>query len=146
MANHILAPTDFSKPSEHAIGVAADLAKALGAHLTLVHIHDIPLFGFPEVPVLLGEGEEAVLAFARTEMKRLIEGLKERGVVAESVIQKGAPAADVISVGKAIGADLIVIGTNGRRGVERALLGSVTERIVRTSPIPVLVVPPPAES
>ena len=143
---HILAPTDFSKPAEHSVAFAAQMAKALGAKLTVVHIHETPIFGFPEIPVLLGESDDAVLKYEDEEMKKVLTKLKADGVDCQGVVQRSSHSApaDLIKVAQQMSCDVIIIGTNGRRGVERVLLGSVTERVVRTSSIPVLVVPPQA--
>jgi nucleotide-binding universal stress UspA family protein len=142
MARHLLIPTDFSEPSEHATKTGIDLALALDAKITLVHIQDTPRFGFAEVPSLLGATEDALNELAQADMLRLIERVHARDIDVDFVIRKGHPAASILDVAGEVDADLIVLGTHGRRALDRVLMGSVAERLVRTSPVPVLVVPP----
>lgn len=142
MTQHILIPTDFSEPSEHATMTAVDLAIALGAKITLVHVHDSPRFGVAEVPAILGASEEALLELAQVDMLRLVERVHAKDIEVDFVIRKGHPASTVLEVAREVGADLIVVGTHGRRALDRVLMGSVAERVVRTSHLPVLVVPP----
>lgn len=122
---------------------AVDQALLSGAKITLVHVHDSPRFGFAEVPMLLGATEDALLDMEKNEMGLLVEKIRARGVEADFLIRKGRPAPTIVAAAKEVGADLVVLGTHGRKLVERAFLGSVAERVVRTSSVAVLVVPPP---
>lgn len=142
-ATHILVPTDFSQASELAIEAAAVLARQLGAKITLVHVHD------PEAlrpPATLGWNQERQQGVEK-EIEQAIEQSfaelkKERlaGVeIADTVILHDSSAAHAIcAYAEKIGADLVVIATHGRTGLKHLLIGSVAERVVRHSSVPVL--------
>jgi nucleotide-binding universal stress UspA family protein len=118
----ILLPTDFSDTSRAAIRVARAYAAALGASVHLLHIP--------------GAGEQATTALLTAEA----EGFGPR-VVVTTALRFGDPAPAIVEYARDHDIDLIVMGTHGRTGVSRALLGSVTERVVRSAPCPVLAVP-----
>jgi nucleotide-binding universal stress UspA family protein len=137
----ILVPVDFSEGADKALSVAAELAQALGATIHVVHvIPPVPYLGPPLAP------GPAFAAQLRADTKKAFDdymaGVKHRGIEATSILSDGIAYAEVNRVAFEIGADLIVMGTHGRTGLEHALLGSVTERVIRTSKIPVVVVPP----
>jgi nucleotide-binding universal stress UspA family protein len=137
----IVVATDFSDIAARALDEAVDLAEQLGATITLVHSYEIPVYGFPD-GILVGSSDVAA---------SLAEG-GQRGLEAAIAKQKGRPVAitpslrcgpawdEVNAVASDVGADLIVVGTHGRRGFARAMLGSTAERIVRTATRSVLVV------
>lgn len=136
----ILHPTDFSEPSEHALSLAAALARDHGARLVLLHV--VP------PPAVLG-GDALVLPPPDThdEEKRRLDRLAvPAGLPAERRLAEGDPAVEILRLAKECNADLIVLGTHGRTGLRRLLMGSVAEQIVRWSDCPVLTVktPPPA--
>ena len=137
----ILVPTDFSECADHALDYAVKLAAPLDATIYLVHAITISLSSFPEIGVA-----QATWAID-TSTKNAQESLDKRSAqygdqvpFAPSVVDVG-DARDVIdATAVAMGADLIVIGTHGRRGLRRVLLGSVAESVVRSAPCPVLTV------
>jgi nucleotide-binding universal stress UspA family protein len=134
---NILVATDFGEVSHNAEDVACDLAATFGAQLTLMHVWSIPTPSYAEAIVLpLEDIEKAASETMARELERVRE--KNRGV--RSLLQPGVAWRAVVEVAEAQGFDLIVIGTHGRRGVPRLFLGSVAERIVRASPVPVLTV------
>lgn len=136
---NILVPTDFSEPAEQATEMAISLALKFDTKLTLLHVHFVPTsyYGY-------GEGLYwPVEDLAREAQKALDEALaklKERYPRAEGVLDSGNPSEQILSVAKDRGIDLIVMGTHGRRGLKHVLLGSVAEKVVRRSPVPVLTV------
>ena len=138
----ILVPTDFSECADNALAYAVKLAAQLDATLHLVHAITISVGSFPEIGVA-----QAAWA-AETSMKNAQESIDKRSAqyadqvpFAPSVIDVG-DARDVIDgIAATMGADLIVMGTHGRRGLRRFLLGSVAESVVRSAPCPVLTVP-----
>ena len=146
---HILVAVDGSPTSNHAVTEAAGLAKASGGRIRLLNVMDpvahISGFERPEVysqEVLprLQKAGEALLQQAR-------ERVKQEGVAVDTVLIENLDArvADlVVEHAKAWGADLIVLGTHGRRGLARVLMGSDAEQIARTAPVPVLLVRLPA--
>ncbi|HVH41185.1 MAG TPA: universal stress protein [Labilithrix sp.] len=138
---NILVPIDFGEPSDSALGHAIDLAEALDAKVYVLNVYELPLVGFPDGAVI--PTAEIASRIVNASQKVLDEAVaKHRGrKVAVSALLKQGDARDVIlSVAKEVGAGLIVMGTHGRSGIARALIGSVAERIVRTSSIPVLTV------
>ena len=137
---HFLVPVDFSNYSASALDYAIDLAKKLGARITLVHvIHAMPL-GVPEAGVALPVSYWQEI---ETEVSQMLEEQRKRiqhaGLRGETVVAHGVPFQEIIKVAKAKNADLIIMGTHGRTGISHILLGSVTEKVLRLAPCPVLV-------
>ncbi len=152
VATRILCAHDLSYASEPALKLALDLARRLGAALTVVHATEPPYpratmlggdtFSADELELLTGiarRGEAAALRVLQDEL-RAHEGKDSLPV--EVVVRQGIPVDIVCRVARELSSDLLVVGTHARKGLEHALLGSVAERLVRTSPCPVLVVRP----
>jgi nucleotide-binding universal stress UspA family protein len=137
----ILVPTDFSEPSEAALGYAVSLAQKLGASIHVVHSFELPLVGFPDgVLTVPAEMASRIIDAAQTALTRIQEKYNAKGVTLETSLEQADPREGILTATKKLGADLIVMGTHGRRGLSRALIGSVTEAVVRTAPVPVLTV------
>jgi nucleotide-binding universal stress UspA family protein len=138
----ILVPTDFSEHAERALSTATSLARVLGATLHVVHVGAlVPYFGPPFAPGRAFANE--LTAASRKEFDAHMAALREHGVEATGTFAEGIAYVEINRVARDAGADLIVMGTHGRTGIEHALLGSVAERVIRTSPVPVMVVPAP---
>jgi nucleotide-binding universal stress UspA family protein len=137
----ILVATDFSDLASAALEQALDLAKQLGATITLVHSYEIPIYGFPD-GVLVAPADVAtrIASTAQTELEALVQRHGGRGVEMTAVLRMGPPWEEINTLAEETKADMIVIGTHGRRGLSRALLGSVAERVMRTAVKPLLVV------
>ncbi|MDA8381812.1 MAG: universal stress protein [Betaproteobacteria bacterium] len=145
MFKHILVPVDGSPTADKALALASGLAKEQGAALRIVHVVD-------ESMIALGAqgwipDYDSVRGALREAGNRLLERAKrdaeKLGVVPESALLEVAIGrlATVIAEDAAhSGADLIVMGTHGRRGVDRLFLGSVADGVVRTASMPVLLV------
>jgi nucleotide-binding universal stress UspA family protein len=137
----ILVPTDFGDASEHAVDYALDLAKALGSEVVLMHAFEIPAVGFPDgALVATADMTNRVLEGAQVGLDRQVAQYEGRGVEIRTVIKQGDAWRSIIAAVDELGSDLIVMGTHGRRGLPRALLGSVAEKVVRTARCPVLTV------
>jgi universal stress protein A len=137
----ILVAVDFSEESRSALACAAQMAAKFDASLTLVHVVE-PHFGPPEahVPPLSGETSDAEeFAEAKLELNALGEQMLGPCRVVETTVRAGLAFFEITEAAKALGADLIVVGTHGYTGLKRALLGSTAEKIVRHAPCPVLV-------
>ena len=137
----ILVAVDFSAASDHALKHAETLARALDAELFVLNAYEFPSVNYAGVPYLPALGiNEAVEAAAREGVDAIVRRLTETLPNVKGITREGSPKDVIDLVARAVGADLVVVGTHGRRGVSRALLGSVAERVVRTSHVPVLVV------
>jgi nucleotide-binding universal stress UspA family protein len=141
MYKRILIPTDGSAPSENAVKAGLELAKSLGAEATLLYVVE------PVVPRIL-IGPETVpyypdltrdLEIAGKQALERAEGFAQYLEVPVKAELKQGNAAQVI-VEEAAEHDLVVMGTHGRSGLDRLLLGSVTQKVLQRSPKPVLVV------
>jgi nucleotide-binding universal stress UspA family protein len=136
---HILVATDFGDPALHATLLATALARTYDAKLTLLHVYTLPTYAY-------GDGLYWPIDDLGREAKQALDSaaakVRETYPKAEGVLTTGSPWEQILAVTKARNVDLVVVGTHGRRGITRALLGSVAEKIVRMSPVPVLTVGP----
>src|SRR6266852_1488967 len=141
--HRILVPTDFSKFSKIAVNYAVALAEKFGAELYLLHVvQDLALF-IPDAvavaPPLAMPVDQFSIA-ARTALDRLVrENHLERFKV-HCDVREGTPFYEIIRFARETAIDLIVMGTHGHSGLVHVLLGSVTEKVVRKAPCPVLTV------
>jgi nucleotide-binding universal stress UspA family protein len=136
--SHVLVPVDFSEASGRAIEVAAALAPKVGAHLRLLHAEalEVPAYFTPDQTRALER--ERTLARSRAD-DFLADFARKHGAADFSTsIIEGLPTATILRAARE--ADLVVMGTHGRRGPARWWLGSVAERVIHESPAPVLVV------
>jgi nucleotide-binding universal stress UspA family protein len=132
----ILHPSDFSERSEHAFRLACALARDYRAKLVVLHVKILPVAAYTEggmLPPSPGTDEDllAQLEQVRTEAPNL--NLETR-------LEEGAPGPTILQVAQEIRADLIVLGTHGRTGLGRLLMGSVAEQVVRKATCPVVTV------
>lgn len=147
----VLCPVDYSEHSAHALEYAALIAEAFGAQLDILHLWDRPHYVSPEAIVEHPSGEKQSLADliateARSEMTEFMGRVTlPDGLEVEQRLQSGEPCATILAELERGGHDLIVMGTHGRTGFRRLILGSVTEKIVRLSPVPVITVPAPRD-
>ncbi|MBX3232528.1 MAG: universal stress protein [Labilithrix sp.] len=137
----ILVPIDFGPPSDHALDFAVDLAESLDAKVHVISAFQLPIVGFPD-GVLVASADVATRLVQSTEaaLKRAAERHRDRKVVLTTHIEQGDPREVILSVAKDVRADLIVMGTHGRKGLARALVGSVAEAVLRTAEVPVVTV------
>jgi nucleotide-binding universal stress UspA family protein len=137
----ICCAVDFADPSRVAMGQAADLAKRFEADLTLVHVLVPPPPAASDVLVssrglasVKAQGDEEMLARWRADAER------RAGRPVRSRVLSGDPVAEIVRHAREERCNLLVIGTHGRTGIPRLVLGSVAERVARQSPCPVLLV------
>ena len=137
----ILAPTDLSESAENAVDYACELAQTLGATLHLLHVIAVPVVGVPELGMALTSTMvDTMVTDNQTALDALIARKRDKCQIGPGLLRTG-DARDVINAtAKEIGADLIVVGTHGRSGVSRVLLGSIAETVIRTAPCPVLTI------
>jgi len=137
---NILVPYDFGEPSTRALEVAMDLAKKYRASLTLVHTWEFPSFAYGGAELAALEPFTVIEAEAQRDLDALLARVRKELPQAQAVLRRGSPWRQVLATIEETRAELVVIGTQGRRGLGHAILGSVAEKIVRMSPVPVLTV------
>ena len=138
MFHHILFATDFGPSSRRAEALAIDVARHFSATLTLVHVYEVPSYLYMGAPYTPADVITPIREGATQALEEALLAVRKAIPNATSILRNGRPADEILRVAHDLHADLLVLGTHGRRGVTRALLGSVAERLVRTSPIPVL--------
>ncbi len=137
---NILCPVDFSAPSRAALRAAAELAVQFESRLTLLHVYQVPVLGYPEA----GPGSPFRTSMAElagrdlAEWKQEAERLARRTVA--TVCLEGVPWDRIAKYTQEHRPDLVVVGTHGHTGLMHVLIGSVAERVVRHAACPVLVV------
>jgi nucleotide-binding universal stress UspA family protein len=135
----ILHPTDFSGSAQYAFRLACSLARDHGARLVVLH-------AAPEcVPVPGGAGQAEIAAEHQKRLRRKLEQVTppDATLRVDHLLECGDPADVICRVSREAGFDLVVMGTHGRTGLHRLLMGSVAEKVVRRAACPVLVVKPP---
>jgi nucleotide-binding universal stress UspA family protein len=138
----IVVATDFEPPAKHALDVALVLAEKLEAEVTLLHVQYVPRAHY-DVEIVWPS--EQIAASAQRAIDAAVADAKQRYARCRGALRVGSPAEHIIEAAKQLRADLVVMGTHGRQGALHGLLGSVAERVVRTSPVPVLTVGPERE-
>jgi nucleotide-binding universal stress UspA family protein len=137
--HRILCPVDFSEPSERALEYALGLAERHGAQVDVVHVFQFPTFavedGTLDLPPFLQENLSKRL---RERLEQFVLEKASEGSKTTVQVLEGVPYVEIMEAAK--GRDLIVMATHGRTGLSRLLLGSVAERVVRGSEIPVLTI------
>jgi nucleotide-binding universal stress UspA family protein len=143
MASRILHPSDFSPAARPAFRKAVELAKAEGAELVITHVLPVlPIF--PETYLserTYNDLLAAQRASGQKRLDRLVANAKAAGVRASGILLDFAiPADRIVRLARSRHADVIVMGTHGRTGFRRALMGSVAARVIAFAPCPVLTV------
>jgi nucleotide-binding universal stress UspA family protein len=138
----ILVPLDFSEPSMRALAYAKTLGEAVGASLELLHVVPNPYVADPS-GLYMALPQNLLDDFEREARARLDETLtseERKTFKAQSTVRTGDPLVAIVEHARVTPIDLIVMGTHGRTGVSHFFVGSVAERVVRSSPCPVLTV------
>ena len=144
--HRILAPTDFSGASTYAVDWAIDFAAVLGASVTIMHAYEYSLLGLDGG---LSSGEldasQRLREAARDALRQTVESRSGRGVLVTGLLREGIAWGAIAQLAASdTETDLIVMGTHGRQGVARVLIGSVAEKVVRMSRVPTITVSLPA--
>ncbi len=141
MFKDILLPTDGSKGAAEAINCAVAIAKKFDSTIHVLFVVEPPRFQDIGATTAMNDILRAIREAGEEIVRETAQTIANSGVIAvEEVLREGHPAEEILSYAREEGMDLIVMGTHGRRGLGRLLLGSVTEEVVRTSPVPVLTV------
>ena len=138
MFDRILIAVDISEPHAPAITTGTELARRLAARVALLHVADPSLAYTPESGVLPDE----LLAQERLSGKETLHGIAARfpDLEVEMLVREGKPAEEIVAAARDWGADLLVMGTHGRKGLARLLLGSTVDSVIRAAPCPTLAV------
>lgn len=141
---HLLVATDFSACSKEALNYAIHLAEKMKGRLTLLHVFESPFFYPAEISVgAYPEVYQWLQDFRQDELKKLnalAEQLRKEGLSVEPLFKEGVPSLEIVQTAKEVGADLIVLGTHGRKGLSHVVMGSVAERVSREAPCPIFIV------
>jgi nucleotide-binding universal stress UspA family protein len=137
---NIVIATDGSENSQRAISYGIEIAKLSGATVHALYVLDTS--SFSSIP--MDAGWEAMYEILKTEGGKAVSEVKERGeasgIEVREVLLEGHPSSEIIEFAENNNADLIVMGTLGKTGLDRFLMGSVAEKVVRGSKVPVMVV------
>jgi nucleotide-binding universal stress UspA family protein len=143
---HILAPTDFSDRSKQVLSDALELAQTFGATLALLHVLEpSPYLGEFTPPTMGADLLSDLERQASAALARMLPEAQRATIEVTRSVVMGSPPLKIIETAEADHADLIVMATHGRTGLSHLVMGSVTERVVRTAPCPVLTIRPAAE-
>lgn len=143
----ILVPTDLSEFGALALRYAEELSAVFGAHVTVMHAMEPPFAAIAaELPLADLRTSEELKKEAEQKLRAFVIAHSREAAATEVLVAEGYPATAILETAREIEASLIVLGTHGRRGWRRALLGSVAERVLRESTIPVLTVAPLAQA
>jgi len=133
----IVVAVDFEPGSERALELGKELAAKLGCELVLVHVYQLPIYTYPGL-------EPTALPGLQTEItgaaQRALDQLATKHGVQRAILREGDPSAEIVATIEELHPKLTVLGTHGRRGLTHLFLGSVAERVVRRSVLPVVTV------
>jgi nucleotide-binding universal stress UspA family protein len=142
----ILVPHDFSTSANHATAIARDEARLHGGTLVLLHVIELPAQLGPDALIVPPETgapislKEYAIRGAEAHLQDIADRLAKDGVTARGVVVIGAPVDEINRAVDREHADLVVMGTHGRTGFRHLVAGSVAERVVRSSKVPVLTI------
>lgn len=142
----ILVPHDFSTSADHAAALARDEARLHGAGIVLLHVVDLPYQLSPDaviVPESTGAPisvKEYAMGSAEAHLQEIVDRFAKDGIAATAVVAVGTPVDEINRAVDDHHIELIVMGTHGRTGIRHLIAGSVAERVVRSSKVPVLTI------
>jgi nucleotide-binding universal stress UspA family protein len=138
----LLVPVDFSEISQKALDLAKELAAKLQAEIVLIHVFETPIVLYPEIsPALI----DSIYTESFPAAQRALADLAARSGGLRTMFREGIPGSEIVRAEEELSPKLIVIGTHGRRGIRRFVLGSVAEYVVRHATAPVVTVRGAAE-
>ena len=136
----ILIPTDGSVHSACAAECGISVAKMLGAEIVVVNVIDEVVIEQFSKGTQRETVEQELKQDGQRYIKHILDLVEKEGIKGQSLLTKGRPFEQIVHLAKELNIDLIVMGTSGRGGANKILIGSVTERVIEYSPCPVLVV------
>lgn len=146
MWKKLLIPHDLSPGAARALRTAVELAKVHGAELVLVHVSELPANLKPDTLVVPPDEagpvrvDEYTTRGARRQLESVAEPLRREGLTVRSLAVTGEVVGQILALASEVGADALVVGTHGRRGLPYLLLGSVAEKVIRAASVPVVCV------
>ena len=141
MFQEILLPTDGSEGVGQAINAVVAMAEKFDARIHVLFVAEPPRFHEYGASVALTNIMQSLQEAGRQILDDTAERIRSRGLSSvETALRQGHPAEEIFGYADEHGIELIVMGTHGRRGINRMLLGSITEEVVRTSHVPVMTV------
>lgn len=140
MLRKILVSTDFSESCSAALECARELAQGADAELLVLHVLELPVMSMGDFPYFSLNAYEDLKRGQRERLAALVAAVSTQDVRTRAIFHVGTAAATIVECAREEQAELIVVGTHARHGLPRMFLGSVAERVVRTSPVPVLTV------
>ena len=138
----ILVPVDFLQYTDELAEFSVAMANKLAAKLTFFHVVETMVVYADFVPTYLPQNEEETFSHAKKRMTDLIDSCKKTWMGCTGEVAKGNVIDTIIDYAKDQGMDLIIIGTHGAKGIERILLGSVAERVIKRCSCPALLFRP----
>jgi nucleotide-binding universal stress UspA family protein len=141
MFEKILIATDGSQHSEKAAKIGVELARLSGGRIIAVYVADTTRMSHLPDDMLLFSIRDILIREGKEAASTVEKLAKEAGVAFESQVKEGNPGEEILDYARSAGVDIIVMGSVGRTGLDKFLLGSVAEKVVRNSKIPVLTVP-----
>jgi nucleotide-binding universal stress UspA family protein len=140
--HNILCPTDFSELAGSAFAESVRLARWFGAKVTVVHVMPfaVPIVGDMGYVPLPAETDEASRKAALDSLRHFVDATEHTGVRVQLECREGDACDEILKMARETAADLVVMGTHGRSGIKRMVLGSVTEAVLNRPPVPVLTV------
>jgi nucleotide-binding universal stress UspA family protein len=141
LTKKILVPCDFSGSSRRAGEVGVELAETFRVPLMLLHVVPAASVSYSNIPYIPSpEYTKTVEESARSALRDEAARLPVKGRAIETLLKTGVAWEEIVEAARSLDVGLIIMGTHGRRGLPRAILGSVAEKVVRLSPVPVLTV------
>ena len=135
----ILCPIDFSDASHNAVRYAHEFAKGMGAHLVLLNVVE-PRPMAVDMSLSYVPLEEDLEKAAREDLEEIIRSEREKGVEVQAEVQIGTPSEIILDRAEELDVNLVILGSHGKTGLSRLLMGSVAESVVRKAKCPVLIV------
>jgi nucleotide-binding universal stress UspA family protein len=139
LINKIIVPTDGSDPSMRAADYAVKLAKCFHSEIIAIYVIDRLILEEVSKGHERNILEEEIRNKAQRCLNYIVSSVEKEGLKATSLLVEGQPHDQIIHYAESLKADMIVMGSRGRRGMERILIGSVAERVIEYAPCPVLV-------
>ena len=136
----VLVPTDFSESAKHAFIYGVSFAQEYQAELVLLHVVENLTVGYASdlFPVPMAEVFQEISGYAKTELAKLADEARQKGVSVSELVAQGKPSAEIIRHAAENDVDMIVLGTHGKGMLDKAIFGSTAERVIRRAPCPVL--------